>query len=70
MFASTGTPRKRGSNGESESKLDPMNNAATITASVMRVKIRDNLRKGMSEPISSMFIFSCPRVSILSASPE
>ena len=55
---------------DSDSMLEPMNNPAMMMPMVSRLMIFASFESGASLPRTSMFILSCPRVSILSASPE
>ena len=67
---SIGTPRKRGSIAVPAIRLEPTNRPAITIAIATRLIMRERCASGASEPSTSMFIFSWPRVSILSASPE
>ena len=66
---SAGTPRTRGSIVDKATMDEPMNRPAMIMPSDNLLMMTERLRIGASEPKTSMFTFTCPRVSICSAWP-
>ena len=64
---STGTPRTRGSMVDRATMEEPMNKPAMMMPSDNLLMMIERLRMGASEPKTSMFTFTCPRVSICSA---
>lgn len=64
---STGTPRTRGSIVDRATMDEPMNKPATMIPSDSLLMMIERLRMGASEPRTSMFTLTCPRVSICSA---